>query len=176
MLFPSSSNFLFVALSLIFATARNAYPIINFNYRESTLTLSQRGLETKEASRHFYRAQINYEGVTSEKSKTNINNFAMDPSTVQLKKRSKRVEKQQIKLKTAPEVIPKDPNSFFHPASLNNFKSSVASFKAWQHLHVVPDTHKLAQDKAQDVAAEIDTFIEKFSTASQTHSLEGIPN
>ncbi|POW10022.1 hypothetical protein PSHT_08980 [Puccinia striiformis] len=68
-----------------------------------------------------------------------------------------------------PDVIPKDPNGFFHPASLNRFKSSVASFKAWQHLNFLPDATALARTKAQDVASKVDNFIDKIAIERHPH-------
>lgn len=173
----SNSKVLIAALSVAFALGSNGHPIINSDHREEKLTSSRKGIETKEYSWRSARADINDATTGGEETYiVNIDNFAIDSANIRGNRKLEGKKIYSSSLVPVTQVIPKDPNSFFHPASLRHFKSSVASFEAWQHLHLFPDPHRLSRDKAQDVAAEIDHFIEKFSSATQSHEMRENPN
>lgn len=133
----------------------NASPIGNFDPPGVRSTLSPRtGTEAK-GSFLFPRNQI-AAGSTQDTNHSQANSFTGKTNILKTK--------QQKNEDSLPDVIPKDPNGFFHPAALSRFKSSIASFKAWQPLNFLPDAPTLARTKAQDVASKIDYFIDKIST------------
>ncbi|KAA1111566.1 hypothetical protein PGT21_004639 [Puccinia graminis f. sp. tritici] len=159
-----SSLFTSIIISGIFYltvfSVGHASPILNSDLRGARSTLSPRaGTEAKEP----VLIRRNQSAPGSEKD-----------SATGTKKLSKT--KQQRNEAPLSDVIPKDPNGFFHPASLNRFKSSIASFKAWQHLNFLPDAATLARTKAQDVASEIDYFIDKISTEHRPDKREEKPS
>ncbi|KNZ57127.1 uncharacterized protein VP01_2234g3 [Puccinia sorghi] len=162
MLGPSFLTGLVLSALFYFATSSVgvASPIVISDYRDTKSTLSARtGTATKDLSTFIPRNHI------AHQNDEQINNSQVYSSTGS-KKSSTTAQQDESSL---PEVIPKDPNGFFHLASLNRFKSSVASFKAWQRLNVVPDATTLARNNAQDVASKLDYFIDKITTRPHLH-------
>lgn len=97
-------------------------------------------------------AEVNQDG--AEIFGNSVSGLTRNPKSSEIRRRSHIA---------SPEVIPKDPNGFFHPASLGQFKENVASFKAWKESNLTPDDDTLARSKAEDVAAKLDNFIEEIS-------------
>jgi len=153
-----------IILSALFYLATSsvgvASPIVISDYRDTKSTLSARTeAATKDSSTLIPRNRIAHQ---NDEERTKFQVYSSTGS----KKQSTTAQPDESSL---PEVIPKDPNGFFHPASLNRFKASVASFKAWQRLNVVPDATTLARNNAQDVASKLDYFIDKITTRPHLH-------
>ncbi|PLW46170.1 hypothetical protein PCASD_04192 [Puccinia coronata f. sp. avenae] len=155
---------IFSAFLLAVSSLGNAAPIVNSDSR-GPRSMTSTGTESDNKETTMFSGNRIVPGSYKEKNILQVKNPAAR------KKLSKT--RQQRNESSLPDVIPKDPNGFFHPASLNRFKSSVASFKHWQHLNVLPDATTLARTKAEDVALELDYFIDKIATPHHPHTWQG---
>ncbi|KAI9617262.1 hypothetical protein H4Q26_013131 [Puccinia striiformis f. sp. tritici PST-130] len=157
-----TSIFLSGILYLTIFSVGNASPIVNSDALGERSTLAPRAAtEAKESTLFTPRNQITPGSVNKYSSRGAVNSSMR-------RKNLLKINQQKLE-DSLPDVIPKDPNGFFHPASLNRFKSSVASFKAWQHLNFLPDATALARTKAQDVASKVDNFIDKIAIERHPH-------